>query len=69
MKRTAIVACLALVLGPADAPARRRRWGAAVVVGYVALAAAWFVWYYPVHAAVVLPREQWDWRMFFDFWN
>lgn len=64
-----VVACLALVLGAADAPARRRRWGAAVVVGYVVLAAAWFAWYYPVHAAVVLPREQWGWRMFFDFWN
>ncbi|MFC6421166.1 dolichyl-phosphate-mannose--protein mannosyltransferase [Ornithinimicrobium tianjinense] len=64
-----VVCCLGLVLGPATASPRRRRWGAVAVVVYLALAAAWFVWYYPVHAAVVLPRDEWQMRMWFDFWT
>lgn len=64
-----VVCCLGLVLGPERASRRRRRWGAAVVVAYLVLATAWFVWYYPVQAAVVIPRGQWQWRMWFDFWT
>lgn len=64
-----VISCLALVLGPADASPRRRRWGAVVVVGYVVLAAAFFAWYWPVHTAITIPRDQWELRMWFDFWN
>ena len=64
-----VVACLALVLGPADASRRRRRWGAVAVIGYVVLAAAVFAWYWPVHTAITIPREQWQLRMWFDFWT
>ena len=64
-----VVACLALVLGPAGASRRRRGWGAAVVVVYLALAAAWFAWYWPVHTAITIPRPDWELRMWFDFWN
>ncbi|MGO0577906.1 dolichyl-phosphate-mannose--protein mannosyltransferase [Ornithinimicrobium panacihumi] len=64
-----VVCCLGLVLGPADASRQRRRWGAVAVVVYLTLAAAWMAWYYPVHAAVVIPRDEWQLRMFFDFWN
>ena len=64
-----VVCCLGLVLGSADASRRRRRWGAVAVVVYLTLAVAWFVWYYPVHAAVVIPRDQWHLRMWFDFWT
>ncbi|WP_122261255.1 dolichyl-phosphate-mannose--protein mannosyltransferase [Ornithinimicrobium cerasi] len=64
-----VVCCLALALGPATASPARRRWGAVAVVVYVTLATVWFVWYYPVHAAVVIPREEWRMRLWFDFWN
>ncbi|MGD8151176.1 dolichyl-phosphate-mannose--protein mannosyltransferase [Ornithinimicrobium sp. Y1694] len=64
-----VVACLGLALGSANASRERRRWGAVAVVIYLALALAWFVWFYPVHAAVVIPRQQWDLRLWFDFWN
>ena len=61
--------CLALVLGRAQDSATRRRWGAVVVVGYVTLAVAMFVWYYPVHTALTIPREDWELRLWFDFWT
>lgn len=64
-----VVTTLALVLGSDRASPRRRRWGAVVVVGYVTLAVAFFVWYWPVHTAIVIPRDQWDLRMWFDFWT
>ncbi|MFK5633330.1 dolichyl-phosphate-mannose--protein mannosyltransferase [Ornithinimicrobium sp. LYQ103] len=64
-----VVCCLGLVLGPAGASPRRRRWGAVVVVVYLALAVAWMAWFYPVHTAVVIPRADWRLRMWFDFWN
>src|SRR5690606_36914003 len=64
-----VVCCLSLVLGPATASPARRRWGAVAVVVYLTLATAWFAWYYPVHAAVVIPRDEWRMRMWFDFWN
>ncbi len=61
--------CLGLVLGPPTASATRRRWGTVVVILYVAAAVAWFLWYYPVHTAEVIPRDQWKLRMWFDFWT
>lgn len=64
-----VVVCLALVLGPADASRRRRAWGAAAVIGYLTLAVAFFVWYWPVHTAITIPREAWHLRMWFDFWT
>ena len=64
-----VVCCLGLALGPADASRRRRRVGAVLVVAYLTLAVAWFVWYYPVHTAMVIPRDQWELRMWFDFWT
>lgn len=64
-----VVACLALVLGREEDSRRRRRWGVALVIGYLTLNVAWFAWYWPVHSAVVIPRDQWELRMFFDFWN
>ncbi len=64
-----VVSCLGLVLGRESDPLRRRRWGAVLVVVYLTLNVVWFAWYWPVHTAVLLPRDQWSIRMFFDFWN
>lgn len=61
--------CLSLILGDAEASERRRRIGFALVLGYVLLAVAWFVWFYPVHSAELITRTQWDQRMWFDFWT
>nr|WP_228386447.1 phospholipid carrier-dependent glycosyltransferase [Ornithinicoccus halotolerans] len=61
--------CLGLLLGGTAASERRRRWGTAAVLGVLALAVLWFAWYYPVHTAELLTREQWLARMRFDFWT
>lgn len=47
----------------------RRRWGAVIVILYVTAAVALFIWYYPVHTAQTIPRDQWYLRMWFDFWT
>jgi dolichyl-phosphate-mannose-protein mannosyltransferase len=64
-----VVTCMALVLGAPDASPRRRRWGAVAVVAYTVAAVLMFFWYYPVHTAQVIPREEWTWRLWFDFWT
>lgn len=61
--------CLSLVLGSTEASERRRRIGLALVIGFVLLALLWFTWFYPVHTAELIPREEWDKRMWFDFWT
>ncbi|MGB5935380.1 MAG: phospholipid carrier-dependent glycosyltransferase [Ornithinimicrobium sp.] len=64
-----VITCMALVLGSASASPRRRRIGAIIVIGYTAAAVALFIWFYPVYTAQVIPREEWQWRMWFDFWT
>jgi dolichyl-phosphate-mannose-protein mannosyltransferase len=64
-----VVACMALVLGTADASPRRRRWGAVAVVAYTVAAVALFLWFYPVYTAEVIPRREWTWRLWYDFWT
>ncbi|GAA1137896.1 phospholipid carrier-dependent glycosyltransferase [Ornithinicoccus hortensis] len=64
-----VVCCLGLVLGRDSDPPARRRWGMAIVCTYVLLAVALFAWYYPVYTAEVIPRTQWQWRLWFDFWT
>lgn len=61
--------CLSLVYGRAEDPLVRRRWGAVIVILYVTAAVALFVWYFPVHTAVTIPRVEWRQRLWFDFWN
>ncbi len=56
------------VLGGRDASPARRRWGAAAVGGYAALAVAAFAFFYPVLAAVTIPLSQWQDRMWFPSW-
>lgn len=64
-----VVCVLALVLGRADASPTRRRWGTLLVVLYVVAAVGLFAWYYPVYTAEVIPRPEWQQRMWFDFWT
>ncbi|MGB3828835.1 MAG: phospholipid carrier-dependent glycosyltransferase [Ornithinimicrobium sp.] len=64
-----VITCMALVLGGARASASRRRWGAIAVIAYTVAAVALFIWYYPVYTAQVIPRNEWQWRLWFDFWT
>ena len=64
-----VVYCLGLVLGSEGTSLRRRQIGASIVVLYVVLAVAMFIWYFPVHTAQVIPRSQWNLRLWFDFWT
>ncbi len=64
-----VITCMALVLGREDASATRRKWGAIIVIGYTVGAVALFIWYYPVYTAQTIPREEWQWRLWFDFWT
>ena len=59
---------LGLIVGPADAPASRRRLGIVVSGAYVLLCVSLFVFWWPVLTAQVIPYEQWQWRMWFPSW-
>lgn len=64
----ALAMSLGTVLGPADAPVRRRRDGA-IVVGVLLIlvvAAAW--WFYPVWTGEVMPSDAWRMRMWIPTW-
>lgn len=64
-----VIACMALVLGGERATPSRRRIGAMIVIGYTVAAVALFIWFYPVYTAQVIPRSEWQWRLWFDFWT
>jgi dolichyl-phosphate-mannose--protein O-mannosyl transferase len=64
----ALAMSLGTVLGPADAPVRRRRDGAIVVAGFLILVAAVAWWFYPVWTAEVIPYTEWRMRMWFSTW-
>ncbi|MEV0968902.1 dolichyl-phosphate-mannose--protein mannosyltransferase [Microtetraspora glauca] len=61
----AIVLACGLIIGPADAPQRRRAAGAAGVGLFALLVLANFAWLYPVIAAEVIPYQDWYDRMLF----
>ncbi len=64
----AVAMTLGAILGPADAPVRRRRDGA-VAVAFLVLAmvvAGW--WFYPVWTGEVIPYDAWRMRMWFSTW-
>ncbi len=64
----AVAMTLGTILGPADAPVRRRRDGAVVVVAIVLgiVIAAW--WFYPIWTGEVIPYQAWRMRMWFSTW-
>lgn len=65
----ALAMSLGTVLGPADAPVRRRRDGA-IAVGFfllLVIAAAW--WFYPVWTGEVITYDAWRLRMWMPTWT
>ena len=56
------------ILGPSDASAERRRWGAIGTGAIVLLAVVLAWWFYPIWTAQELPYEQWQWRMWMPTW-
>jgi len=64
----AVAMTLGAMLGPPDAPPRRRRDGA-IAVGVLMvlmIAAAW--WFYPIWTGEVIPYDAWRLRMWFPSW-
>jgi dolichyl-phosphate-mannose-protein mannosyltransferase len=64
----AVTYVLGLVIGPATATVRRRRWGLALAGGYVVLTVGLFAFFYPLYTAQVIPYAQWQLRMWFPSW-
>ncbi len=64
----AVAMTLGTILGPSNAPPRRRTIGAAVVGTFLllALVSCWF--FYPIWTADVIPYGQWQMRMWFPTW-
>jgi dolichyl-phosphate-mannose--protein O-mannosyl transferase len=67
----AIVFCLGLILQPAlerTCPERERRWRIWGVAAYLVLGLLLFAFFYPIHAAEVIPYDSWYARMWFPSW-
>lgn len=56
------------VLGRSDASARRLRVGRTIVAGYVTLAVAFFVFWWPIYTAQIVPRGFWQLHNWFPSW-
>jgi len=56
------------LLGGKQASQQRRRWGAAAVGTYTALAVGAFAFFYPVLTALTITLSQWQQRMWFPSW-
>ena len=64
----AVAMTLGSILGPSDAPARRRRDGAVVVTVVVLAMLVAAFWFYPVWTGQVIPYSEWRMRMWFSTW-
>ena len=64
----AVAMTLGTVIGPADAPVRRRRIGTAAAAAAVLLIVAASWWFYPVWTAESIPYDAWRLRMWFSTW-
>jgi len=64
----ALAMTLGAVLGPADAPGQRRRWGAIAAGGLVLTAVAVSGFFYSVWTAEVIPYDLWRYHMWFPSW-
>ncbi|MFJ2028762.1 dolichyl-phosphate-mannose--protein mannosyltransferase [Streptosporangium sp. NPDC087985] len=61
----ALTLAAGLVIGPVDAPPRRRIVGASIVGAFTLLALINFWWLYPVLTAEIIPNAEWHARMMF----
>jgi dolichyl-phosphate-mannose-protein mannosyltransferase len=64
----AVTYCIGLLLGPPDAPRRRRRIAGAVAGGYLTACVLAFWFFYPVLAARTIPQGSIDLRDWFPSW-
>jgi len=64
----AIVLCLGLIIGPANAPPGRRAIGAVVAGGYLIAVLLNLAYLYPVLTAEIIPYSSWLSRMWFHRW-
>lgn len=64
----AVAMTLGALIGPADAPASRRRNGTILATALVVamIVAGW--WFYPIWTAEVIPYDAWRARMWFSTW-
>jgi dolichyl-phosphate-mannose--protein O-mannosyl transferase len=65
----AVTMALGLVLGREGASQERRAVGAGVYIGYMALIAVCFAYFYPVLTGNSLPIDQWNDRMWMESWK
>ncbi len=64
----AVTLVLGLVIGPRQASAKRRLWGAGGAGTYVLTAVVLFFYFYPVLAAIAISKGAWGNRMWFSSW-
>ncbi|MFL6139576.1 MAG: dolichyl-phosphate-mannose--protein mannosyltransferase [Frankiaceae bacterium] len=64
----AITLVLGWVIGGRDATPRRRLWGSSAAGAYVLTVVVLFFYFYPVLAAVSIPKGTWDNLMWFSSW-
>ncbi|MBI4941209.1 MAG: phospholipid carrier-dependent glycosyltransferase [Actinobacteria bacterium] len=64
----ALTYVLGLMLGPPDAAPRRRLAGTLAAGSVVVLAALAFAWFYPIYAAPIIPKNDWQDRMWLPSW-
>ncbi|MCI0687134.1 MAG: phospholipid carrier-dependent glycosyltransferase [Sporichthyaceae bacterium] len=59
---------LGAIMGPGDAPPRRRGLGIGIAGGLVLLVLLTFYWFWPIYTADQIPTDQWRKRMWFHTW-
>ncbi len=65
----ALTFVLGMILGPPSAAIRRRTWGAALVGGFVVLATAVFVFFWPMWTYTAMSVERWQLLMWLPSWR
>jgi dolichyl-phosphate-mannose--protein O-mannosyl transferase len=65
----ALTYVIGMILGPKDASARRRLWGAFFSGAIVLTACLLFLYFYPVLTNAVLPSNQYRWRLWLPSWR
>lgn len=64
----AVTFCLGLIIGPSTASATRRVTGAVISGGIVLAIVVIAAYFYPLHVDELIPKDQWQQRIWFDSW-